>query len=81
VRVAETGLRLAALVATLRPKSVSLSGDRDIAMQLDTSKGHPDMNYAEHVGTYKGFIKLAQIAVVLLVLLMVGMFVFLVPHA
>ncbi len=50
-------------------------------MQLDTSKGHPDMNYAEHVGTYKGFIKLAQIAVVLLVLLMVGMFVFLVPHA
>ena len=37
------------------------------------------MDYAEHNGTYNGFIKLTQIAIVLLVLLLIGMFVFLVP--
>ncbi|MDZ4841468.1 MAG: aa3-type cytochrome c oxidase subunit IV [Hyphomicrobium aestuarii] len=50
-------------------------------MDLDTSKGHPDMDYREHVTTYKGFLRLAQFAVVFLVLLMVAMYVFLVPKA
>lgn len=48
-------------------------------MSIDTSKGHPEMDYAEHTGTYKGFILLTKIATVVLVLLMVGMFYFLVP--
>jgi hypothetical protein len=48
------------------------------AMQIDTSKGHPDMDYKEHVGTYKGFLRMAQVAVVLVTLILVGMFVFLV---
>lgn len=47
-------------------------------MQIDTSKGHPDMDYKEHVGTYKGFLRMAQVAVVLVTLILVGMFVFLV---
>ncbi len=51
------------------------------AMDLDTSKGHPDMDYREHVSTYKGFLRLTQFAVVFLVLLMVAMYVFLVPKA
>ncbi len=48
-------------------------------MQIDTSKGHPDMDYAEHTATYKGFLKLTQYAIVVLVLLMLAMFMFLVP--
>jgi hypothetical protein len=48
-------------------------------MQIDTSKGHPDMDYAEHMATYKGFLKLTQYGVVALVLLMFAMFMFLVP--
>lgn len=47
-------------------------------MNIDTSKGHRDMDYREHVATYKGFLRLTQYAVVMLVLLMVGMYVFLV---
>jgi Bacterial aa3 type cytochrome c oxidase subunit IV len=47
-------------------------------MSVDTSKGHPAMDYAEHNATYSGFIKLTKIAVVFLVLLMAGMYVFLV---
>ena len=48
-------------------------------MELDTSKGHPDMDYREHVSTYKSFIRFSQVAIVFLVLLMVAMYVFLVP--
>ena len=47
-------------------------------MSVDTSEGHKDMDYSEHTRTYSGFIKLTQISIVLLVLLMVGMFLFLV---
>jgi Bacterial aa3 type cytochrome c oxidase subunit IV len=47
-------------------------------MDIDTSRGHEAMDYKEHKSTYAGFIKLTQIAVVLLILLLVGMFVFLV---
>jgi Bacterial aa3 type cytochrome c oxidase subunit IV len=47
-------------------------------MSIDTSKGHPAMDYSEHTSTYSGFIKLTKITIVLLVALMVGMYVFLV---
>jgi len=46
-------------------------------MNLDTSKGHPDMDYAQHKRTYAGFIRGSQITVVLLVLLLIGMAIFL----
>lgn len=48
-------------------------------MAIDTSKGNPNMDYAEHVATYRGFLKLTQYGVVFCVLLMVAMFIFLVP--
>lgn len=47
-------------------------------MHVDTSKGHPDMDYREHVATYKGFLRFTQIGIVAMVLLLAGMFVFLV---
>ena len=46
-------------------------------MSVDTSGGHPDMDYAQHKATYAGFIRGTQIGVVLLVLLLAGMAVFL----
>lgn len=46
-------------------------------MNLDTSKGHPDMDYAQHKRTYDGFVRGSQITIVLLVLLLAGMAVFL----
>ena len=48
-------------------------------MSIDTSKGHKDMDYAEHTATYNGFLKLTQYLIVFLVLLLVAMFWFLVP--
>ena len=48
-------------------------------MAVDTSKGNAAMDYAEHNGTYRGFLKFTQIAIVALVILLVGMYVFLVP--
>jgi Bacterial aa3 type cytochrome c oxidase subunit IV len=48
-------------------------------MAIDTSKGHPSMDYAEHVATYRGFLKLTQYGIVFLVLLLLAMFMFLVP--
>ncbi len=50
-------------------------------MDLDTPKGHRDMDYPQHVTTYKTFIRIAQYAIVFLVLLMVLMYVFLIPKA
>lgn len=47
-------------------------------MSVDTSNGHPAMDYAEHKRTYAGFIRFTQISVVLLVLLLIGMAAFLV---
>jgi hypothetical protein len=32
-------------------------------MSVDTSGGHPDMDYGEHVRTYDGFVRAAQIIV------------------
>jgi hypothetical protein len=48
-------------------------------MEIDTSKGNPAMDYTEHTSTYKGFLKVTQYGVVALILLLVGMFMFLVP--
>ncbi len=46
-------------------------------MSVDNSKGHPAMDYAQHRATYAGFIRGTQISVVLLVILLIGMFLFL----
>ena len=48
-------------------------------MAIETTNGHPDMDYVEHTGTYSGFLKITQYTIVFLVLLLVGMFYFLVP--
>ena len=48
-------------------------------MAVDTKGGHPAMDYAEHTRTYHGFIRATVISVIFLVLLLAGMFVFLVP--
>jgi hypothetical protein len=46
-------------------------------MSLDTTGGHPAMDYPQHKATYAGFLRFTQVCIVLLVLLMVGMFTFL----
>jgi Bacterial aa3 type cytochrome c oxidase subunit IV len=45
-------------------------------MSVDTSGGHPEMNYREHVRTYKGFLRGMQliIGVVLLTLVLMAIF-------
>ena len=45
-------------------------------MSIDTTSGHPAMDYQEHVATYRGFIKLLQFGVVGCVLLLVFLAVF-----
>ena len=45
-------------------------------MNLDTSNGHPDMDYAEHKRTYAGFVRGTTIGVILVVLLMIFLAVF-----
>ena len=47
-------------------------------MSVDTSRGHPSMDYAEHQRTYASFLKLTKYAIVFLVLLLAGMKFFLV---
>ena len=46
-------------------------------MSVDTSKGHPAMDYKEHVKTYNGFMLFTKISIVLLVILLAGMAIFL----
>jgi len=46
-------------------------------MSIDTSKGHPAMDYKEHVRTYNGFMLFTKISIVLLVILLAGMALFL----
>jgi len=36
-------------------------------MSVDTSHGHPAMDYAEHTRTYKGFLRATVILIVLVV--------------
>ena len=47
-------------------------------MSVDTSDGHPAMDYAEHKRTYQGFMRAIQIGIVLVALLLIGMLVTLV---
>jgi hypothetical protein len=47
-------------------------------MSVDTSGGHPAMDYAEHNRTYTGFIRGAVILTVFVAFLLLGMLVFLV---
>ena len=47
-------------------------------MTLDTSGGHPAMDYAEHNRTYAGFIRGSVILCVLVAIILLGMLVFLV---
>ena len=47
-------------------------------MAINTSGGHPDMDYAAHISTYKGFLRLAEITIVGVVIILAGMAYFLV---
>ena len=47
-------------------------------MSVDTSGGHPAMDYAEHRRTYAGFVRGVTVTIVLIVLLLILMAAFLV---
>lgn len=47
-------------------------------MAVDTSGGHPAMDYKEHLRTYQGFLRGSIVLVVLCALILLGMLVFLV---
>ena len=47
-------------------------------MSVDTSDGHPAMDYKEHTRTYAGFIRGSIVLLVLCALLLIGMRIFLV---
>lgn len=47
-------------------------------MSVDTSGGHPEMDYGQHKRTYEGFIRVSVVSSVLIALLLVFMAVFLV---
>ncbi|MCP4933806.1 MAG: aa3-type cytochrome c oxidase subunit IV [bacterium] len=47
-------------------------------MSVDTSKGYPDMDYAEHEKTYAGIIKVSKYSTVLILVILALMAVFLV---
>lgn len=47
-------------------------------MGIDSASGHPAMDYAEHQRTYAGFITAAKIGIAAMVVLLGGMYVFLV---
>ena len=47
-------------------------------MTIDTSNGHPAMDYPEHIRTYKGFLRGAIVLTVLVALLLIGMLITLV---
>ncbi len=44
-------------------------------MNIDTSTGHPAMDYKEHVRTYKGFLRGAVVLTTLISLLLLVMLV------
>ena len=45
-------------------------------MSVDTSSGHPAMDYAEHKRTYAGFVRGTATGIVLIVLLLIFLAVF-----
>lgn len=46
-------------------------------MSIDTTKGHPAMDYREHERTYAGFLFMTKLLIALVVILLVGMAFFL----
>lgn len=47
-------------------------------MGVNTTGGHPAMDYAEHNRTYAAFLRFTKIGIVALVALLAGMYLFLV---
>jgi Bacterial aa3 type cytochrome c oxidase subunit IV len=47
-------------------------------MSLDTTGGHPAMDYHEHTRTYEGFIRGTIVLCVLVAMILLGMLIFLV---
>jgi Bacterial aa3 type cytochrome c oxidase subunit IV len=47
-------------------------------MSIDTSSGHPAMDYAEHTRTYRGFLRGTVVLIVLVVLILLFMLFYLV---
>lgn len=47
-------------------------------MSVDTSDGHPAMDYTEHQRTFAGFMTGAKISIVAIIAVLIGMVVFLV---
>lgn len=47
-------------------------------MGIDTGGGHPAMDYNQHLDTYHLILKLTKYSIIFLVLLLVGMWYFLV---
>lgn len=47
-------------------------------MGVDSTGGHPAMDYAEHRRTYEGFLRLTKFVIAALVVLLIGMKIFLV---
>jgi hypothetical protein len=50
---------------------------RENPMAIDTSGGHPAMDYTEHNRTYRGFLALTKAGIIFCVLLLIGMAIFL----
>lgn len=48
-------------------------------MAVDTSNGHPAMDYHEHVRTYTGFLRVTVVSIILCTAILLGMLIFLVP--
>jgi hypothetical protein len=55
-----------------------LIGQGRSTMAIDTSGGNPNMDYAEHTRTYRGFLRLTAWLIAFLVVLLLGMKYFLV---
>lgn len=47
-------------------------------MSIDTSGGHKDMDYKEHVRTYEGFLNITKWSIIATVAILIGMAIFLV---
>jgi hypothetical protein len=47
-------------------------------MSIDTTDGHPAMDYAEHERTYRGFLRGTVVLTTLVILILAGMAYFLV---
>lgn len=46
-------------------------------MSIDTSKGHPAMDYKEHIRTYNGFMLFTKISIAIIIVILAGMALFL----